>query len=227
MKKMIDIHVHLAALPDGDNGCIISEKMLNSGLFRSLIARLKLPMNDPAQTNATYVQRLVMNLKSSLYVQQAVILAMDGVYDSHGNLDRENTEFMISNEYVLEIAKQFPDQLLAGVSINPKRRDAIPALQHCVANGAALVKVLPNTQQFNPGDIAFKPFYRAMAQYKIPLLSHVGYEFSLVGKDQTMGDPGHLRLALEEGVTVIAAHGASFGLFIYEKYWDPKTEIGV
>jgi hypothetical protein len=35
-KTLIDCHVHLAALPDGDNGSYISPKMLRSPLFRSL-----------------------------------------------------------------------------------------------------------------------------------------------------------------------------------------------
>jgi hypothetical protein len=49
-------------------------------------------------------------------------------------------------------------------------------------------------------------------------LSHVGYEFSLIGKDQSVGDPDRLRLALDEGVTVIAAHACSYGLMLYERF---------
>ena len=72
-----------------------------------------------------------------------------------------------------------------------------------------MVKVLPNTQQFDPANARYRAFYRAMAQRNVPLLSHVGYEFSLIGKDQSVGDPNRLRLPLEEGVTVIAAHACS------------------
>jgi uncharacterized protein len=50
------------------------------------------------------------------------------------------------------------------------------------------------------------------------LLSHVGYEFSLIGKDQSVGNPDRLRLALDEGVTVIAAHACSYGLMVYERF---------
>lgn len=81
------------------------------------------------------------------------------------------------------------------------------------------MKVLPNTQGFDPGNRRFIPFYRKLAQWKIPLLSHVGYEFSLIGRDQTVGDPAKLRVPLEEGVTVIAAHGCSYGLIVYERYY--------
>ncbi len=55
--------------------------------------------------------------------------------------------------------------------------------------GAVLVKVLPNAQQFNPADPTYKSFYRALAERKLPFLSHVGYEFGLIGKDQSVGDP--------------------------------------
>ena len=84
--------------------------------------------------------------------------------------------------------------------------------------GAVLVKVLPNAQQFNPADPRYKPFYRALAERNLPFLSHVGYEFSLIGKDQSLGDPDRLRLALDEGATVIAAHACSYGLIFYEKF---------
>jgi hypothetical protein len=33
-----------------------------------------------------------------------------------------------------------------------------------------------------------------------------------------MGEPDRLRLALDEGVTVIAAHACSYGLMLYEKF---------
>ncbi|MDH5640391.1 MAG: amidohydrolase family protein, partial [Nitrospira sp.] len=111
-----------------------------------------------------------------------------------------------------------PDELLAGVSINPQRRDAVEEVHRCAEAGAVLVKVLPNAQQFNPADPRYKPFYRALAERKLPFLSHVGYEFSLIGKDQSVGDPDRLRLALDEGATVIAAHACSYGLMLYEKF---------
>ena len=81
-----------------------------------------------------------------------------------------------------------------------------------------LVKVLPNAQHFDPADPKYTAFYRALAERKLPFLSHVGYEFSLIGKDQSVGDPDRLRLALDEGVTVIAAHACSYGLMLYEKF---------
>ena len=217
-KNLIDCHVHLAALPDSDNGCYISPKMLRSPLFRYLLWKHQLSPANPREANRKYLDDLLTELLASHHVQRAVLLGMDGVYDQNGRLDQAHTDFLISNDYVLNIARAYPNEFLAGVSINPQRRDAIEEVHRCADAGAALVKVLPNAQQFNPADLHYKAFYRALAERKLPFLSHVGYEFSLIGKDQSVGDPDRLRPALEEGATVIAAHACSYGLIIYEKF---------
>jgi predicted TIM-barrel fold metal-dependent hydrolase len=211
--------VHLAALPEGTNGCLISEKMLKGPLFRFLLWKHQLSPTDPAAANRKYIQDLLEELRASQHVKQAVLLGMDGVYTNDGRIDIHSTEFLISNDYVLQQAKAHPNEFLAGVSINPQRIDAIEELQRCAESGAALVKVLPNAQQFNPGQSRYKKFYRELARLGLPLLSHVGYEFSLIGKDQSLGDPNRLQTALEEGATVIAAHGCSYGLMVYEKFY--------
>lgn len=217
-KALIDCHVHLAALPDGDNGCYISPKMLRSPLFRYLLWKHQLSPANPLEANKKYLDDLLAELRASRHVQRAVLLGMDGVYDQNGRLDQAHTDFLISNDYVLNIARAYPNEFLAGVSINPQRRDAIDEVHRSADAGATLVKVLPNAQQFNPADLRYKAFYRALAERKLPFLSHVGYEFSLIGKDQSVGDPERLKPALEEGATVIAAHACSYGLIIYEKF---------
>jgi predicted TIM-barrel fold metal-dependent hydrolase len=217
-KSLIDCHVHLAALPDGDNGCYISPKMLRSPLFRFLLWKHELSPSNPREANRKYLDDLLTELRASRQVQKAVILGMDGVYDQNGRLDQAHTDFLIGNDYVLKTAQAHPTELLAGVSINPQRRNAIDEVHRCADAGAVLVKVLPNAQRFNPADPIYKPFYRALADRKLPFLSHVGYEFSLIGKDQSVGDPDRLKPALDEGATVIAAHACSYGLMLYEKF---------
>ncbi len=224
-KSLIDCHVHLAALPDGDNGCYISPKMLKSPLFRFLLWKHQLSPDKPQEANQKYLEDLLTELRASRNVQKAVILGMDGVYDNNGRLVREHTDFLISNDYVLKTAQAHPNELLAGVSINPQRRDAIDEVHRCADAGAVLVKVLPNAKQFDPANPNYKPFYRALAERKLPFLSHVGYEFSLIGKDQSVGDPDRLRVPLEEGATVIAAHACSYGLIIYEKFLPTLRDL--
>jgi hypothetical protein len=225
VKGAIDVHVHLVALPEADNGCYISPRIVTSPLFRLFAWRQGLDLSRPAVANSTYLERLQRELDRSEKVGQAVLLGMDGVYDEGGQLDLARTDFMISNRHVLQVCKRHPDHFLPGVSINPRRRDAVEELDRCVEEGAVLVKVLPNTQSFDPSDRRHIPFYRALARYRIPLLSHVGYEFSLIGKDQSAGDPNRLRVALEEGVSVIAAHACSYGLVFPEPYFKVFKEF--
>jgi len=224
-KTLIDCHVHLAAFPDGDNGCYISPKMLKSPLFRFLLWKHQLSPSNPREANRKYLDDLLSELRASRHVQQAVILGMDGVYDQNGRLNQTQTDFLISNDYVLKTAQAHPEELLAGVSINPQRRDAIDEVHRCADAGAVLVKVLPNAKQFDPANPQYKPFYRALAERKLPFLSHVGYEFSLIGKDQSVGDPERLKVALDEGATVIAAHACSYGLILYEKFLPTLRDL--
>ncbi|TKB70347.1 MAG: metal-dependent hydrolase [Nitrospira sp.] len=224
-KSLIDCHVHLAALPDGDNGCYISPTLLRSPLFRFLLWKQDLSPTEPRKTNQRYLDHLLTELRASHYVSQAVLLGMDGFYDQAGLLNRQHTDFLVSNDYVFKTVQAHPDVFLAGPSINPQRKDAIDEVHRCADAGAVLIKVLPNAQHFNPADPKYILFYRALAQRKLPFLSHVGYEFSLIGKDQSLGDPDRLRLALDEGVTVIAAHACSYGLMLYEKFLPTFQEL--
>lgn len=224
-KSLIDCHVHLAALPDGDNGCFISPKLLRSPLFRFLLWKHDLSPTAPRTANQRYLDHLLKELRASRYVSKAVLLGMDGFYDHSGLLNRQHTDFLVSNDYVFDAVRAYPDVFLAGPSINPQRKDAIDEVHRCADAGAVLIKVLPNAQHFNPSDRKYVAFYRALAQRKLPFLSHVGYEFSLIGKDQSLGDPERLRLALDEGVTVIAAHACSYGLMLYEKFLPTFHEL--
>src|SRR5262249_13681324 len=148
----IDCHVHLAALPEGDNGCYISPKMLKSPLFRFLLWKHKLSPDQPREANQKYVHDLLTELRASRHVQPAVLLGMDGLHASTGTLDGPHTDSPNSNESVLRPAKAQPDEFLAGVWINPQRRDAIDEVHRMADAGPVLVKVLPNAQQFNPGE---------------------------------------------------------------------------
>lgn len=224
-QPLIDCHVHLAALPEGENGCYISPKTLRSPLFRFLLWKHGLSPEKPREANQKYLADLLTELRASRHVQKAVLLGMDGTYDQNGRLNRAHTDFLIGNDYVLKTAQAHPDQLLAGVSINPQRRDAVDEVHRCADAGAVLVKVLANAQQFDPANTRYIPFYRALAERKLPFLSHVGYEFSLIGKDQSVGEPDRLRLALDEGATVIAAHACSYGLILYEKFLPTLHEL--
>lgn len=221
--KFTDVHVHLLALPTPRNGCWVSPRMLRKPLSRAISWIMDLPIDDPETTNRRYLDRLRAELDRSSCVSAVVLLGMDGVYVA-GRLARERTDFLISNDAVFDAAGADP-RFLAGVSINPTRADALDEVDRCADRGAALVKWLPNAQAFDPADARWRPFYRRLAARGLPLLSHIGVEYSLIGQDQSVADPGRLRCALDEGVTVIAAHGCSTGLFVVERHVDTMVRL--
>lgn len=208
---LIDVHVHLAALPTKTNGCLLSKDMLDGPLAKVIAWAQGLPLDRPEDANRIFVDRLLASLTAARRVDKAVLLALDGIYDEGGRLDEARTHMLISNDAMFEACARSGGRLLPGASINPARRDALEELERCAAKGAVLIKVLPNAQVFDPSEARFREFYRALARLKLPLLSHIGVEYSVKARDQNVGNPERLELALNEGATVIAAHACSSG----------------
>ena len=118
-RSLIDCHVHLAALPEGNNGCLISSSMLKSPLFRFLLWKHQLSPSDPAAANRNYIQDLLGELRASHHVQQAVLLGMDGVYTREGRISHQATEFLISNDYFFSKPKHTPRTFSPGCQLIP------------------------------------------------------------------------------------------------------------
>ncbi len=210
-KSFIDMHVHVAGIGTGETGCFVSERFRNSFFFLIDMWAAGVPhWRIEEAGDQLYVQKLLETVRESRTTARAVILALDGVYDAQGRLDREQTTLYVPNDYVLRLAREH-GEFLPGVSIHPARRDAIEELDRVAEAGAVLVKWLPNTQRIDPAERRFLPFYRRLAHHRMPLLCHTGEEYALSAGDQRAGDPKRLLLALEEGVTVIAAHCGSLG----------------
>ena len=203
-----DIHVH--AVPR--NGKIQAHGWRRA-LF-ALAARRSGAHGTGPEAARAYTENLARYLHSARYVRRAVLLALDQVYDEQGTSHQAMTGFYVSNEDVLAWCREAPEVFLFGASIHPHRRDAIEALERCAEQGAVLVKWLPNSQGIDPADRRLLPYYQKLAELGLPLLCHTGFEFALPAIHQKYGNLERLRLALEQGVIVIAAHSGSGGLFI-------------
>jgi predicted TIM-barrel fold metal-dependent hydrolase len=200
----IDVHVHLGGLGNGPSGISLSRRFRRGFVFRAILHQLQLKKHEWPQADDLYAERLAAMVREAKSVDQAVALALDGRYRD-GELDRENSAMVVPNDWCLEVTRRHPE-LLFGASINPLREDALDELDKVCDQGAVLCKWLPNIMGFVPDDARLKPFYRKLAKRGLPLLSHCGAEFTLPGGVHAHGDPLRLRKALEEGVTVIAAH---------------------
>ena len=156
--------------------------------------------------------RLSGLLAQSRFVNQAVVLAMDGVIGPDGALDTNRTEVYVPNEFVMQAVARHTN-LLFGASINPYRPDALERLAWAKAHGAVLIKWLPSIMDIDPGDPRLVPYYQKLVELDLPLLTHTGRERSFSSSRDEYGDPNKLRLPLSLGVRVIAAHVASTGRY--------------
>src|SRR5438067_222969 len=74
---------------------------------------------------------------------------------------------------------------------------------------AVLMNCLTNCQKIGCSDSRYGPFWRRMAESGLPLLANTGGENTVPVVNARLADPKLLRLPLECGVIVIAAHCAT------------------
>ena len=210
--NITDWHVHVAGLGHGDSGNFINDTMRNNYRFKFFLKWMNVTEADlETYGDQIVVERLNKRIEDSKYIDQAIIFALDGVIDTETKqLDKEATQFYVDNDFVARESAKYP-KLLFGASINPSRPDSIQLLEKVHVEGAVLIKWIPSIMHFDPADKKFEPFYRKMAELDIPLLTHTGMEKSFPNTNDALADPRRLELALNSGVTVIAAHIATTG----------------
>jgi predicted TIM-barrel fold metal-dependent hydrolase len=215
--RMVDCHVHLVGLGTDGTGCYVNPRMMQP--LRHPISYLKFSIyshaagvEDEAQGDRQYRERLLSLLDAPGFQGRALVLAFDQTHDEQGKPRPELSEFHTPNDYVLKLARDNPERVLAGVSIHPYRPDAVEELERVAALGARAVKWLPNAMGINPGSPRCEPFYRKLAELGMPLLTHAGEEQAVHAEEaQALGNPLHLRRPLDAGVKVVVAHAASLG----------------
>ena len=125
----------------------------------------------------------------------------------------ESSTFFVSNNYVLELSQKYPDVFIPVGSIHPYRKDALKELHRIGKAGIRFIKWLPNSQNINPSSPKAQAFFDIMKKYEMTLISHTGHEKAVHGEEhQSLGNPLHLKTALNKGVKVIMAHLASLGM---------------
>jgi uncharacterized protein len=204
VKPILDIHIHLIGVGDNRSGCLLSTAIQEGPLFKLLAENLQLRQRA-ATLDQGYVLALAEQLNQS-GMDKAVILAQDGIYDGNGRLDPKRTHFYVPNDYLFEITGQYPKLMIPCVSINPERADAIDELDRCIGKGARILKIHPPIQGVDISKAKHKKFFRRCAEKKVLVMVHTGHEHSGPVIDIELARPAKLRLALDEGCTVIACH---------------------
>lgn len=220
----MDMHVHIVGNGAGGTGCWLRVTGWHRPLAALMLRHIGLPADAmTGDLDRLFVERLLEQVRASS-LEAVVILAQDDVHDDRGRVMKDVGSFFVPNDYVLGLARKHPE-FLPAVSIHPARPDALEELNRCLDAGAVMMKCLPNCQNINCSDRRFTKFWERMAEAKLPLLAHTGGEHTLPVVRPEFADPRILKLPLECGVTVIAAHsGTKSGLFDPD-YFNVFTEM--
>ena len=206
--QKIDMHVHMVANGSSGTGGWIRLTGWHRVLAGFMVRQLGLhPRILEGDLDGFYAERLLEFVRSSSF-DSIVLLAHERVHDPDGKVREDLGSMYVPNDLVLRLAREHPG-FLAGVSIHPARPDAVAELERCVGEGAVLMKCLPNCQNIDCSDRRYQPFWERMAEFGLPLLAHTGGEHTVPVVNAALADPKRLRLPLECGVTVIAAHCAT------------------
>ncbi|MDG2400692.1 MAG: amidohydrolase family protein [Akkermansiaceae bacterium] len=210
-KEILDMHCHTAGFGAGGSGARVSKSLRKSWKFKLYLKIFGTSEEEVSEKGDGIVMDVIVRqIAKSQFVDDAVILAMDAPYDGEGNLVEDEIEVYVPNRFVGEAVKTRKG-LHFGASVHPNRLDALEELEWSKQNGAVFVKWLPNIQGIDPSEERYRDYYLKMVELDLPLLTHVGDEDSFSRTDNALGDPKLLKLPLECGVRIIAAHVASSG----------------
>jgi predicted TIM-barrel fold metal-dependent hydrolase len=220
----VDMHVHVLGNGKSGSGCQITPRWWQRPFIDLMAANvgLKTFPGDPALDHL-YVERLLHWVKEST-LGRAVILACDDLYDETGHRFPGLSGLFVPNDYVLKLSRLY-SEFVAAVSIHPARQDAMAELERCVDAGAVLLKLLPCVQAVDCNREIYKPFWDRMARFNLPLLAHTGGEFSLPTHRRDLQSVETLRLPLQCGVKVIAAHCGTPALPWDRDYFDQFDQM--
>jgi predicted TIM-barrel fold metal-dependent hydrolase len=113
------------------------------------------------------------------------------------------------NKILFNVAKKYPDKIIPFAHIDPRRPGTIAFVKKCIEEwGAKGLKLHPSAG-FNPEDTETLNLIEAIADYRIPVITHTGP--SVVPTSSRYCDPIYLDKMLLRfpEVNVIAAHMAS------------------
>ena len=214
--RILDHHVHLAGLGSDGSGCEVDPRgfsWLHPWKRVQFLFYLDASgVREREHADRQMVERLHELASSSPVPIRCALLAFDAAHDDAGARDPRHTEFHVPNDWALRVAAEHPQLFVPVASVHPYRPDALAELERCAAQGARLVKWLPNSMNIDPADPRCDAFYELLARLDRTLLVHTGEERAVAaGERQELGNPLRLRRPLARGVRVVAAHCASLG----------------
>jgi len=198
--KTVDIHTHL-----------LSREFRFDRLFDKLVVRF-FARNlgvDPAHLRQapweTYVQAMAKAVGESRFIGKTCLFGVDARVDGKGREIHRDKTVCAHNTDVIEVANRYPEQFIPFFSINPLRPDALDLIDEYTEKGCVGAKFLQNYWHVDLNRESLIPYYEKLRDLGLPLIIHVGSEYAIESEKRFEGSD-MLRLPLQTGVTVIAAH---------------------
>ncbi|MEJ2456284.1 MAG: amidohydrolase family protein [Candidatus Thiodiazotropha sp.] len=198
--KTIDIHTHL--MNPGVRFDRFYDKLTIRFFAKSLGVDPQALMADPYQA---YVASMANSIRESAYVEKTCLFGVDSRYDENGREIHRDRTVCAMTEDVLNVALDYPDQFIPFLSVNPRRPDALDLIDAYTERGSRGAKFLQNYWSVDLNDERFIPYYERLVAHGLPLIVHVGSEYTIASDSRYEGID-MVDLPLECGVTVIAAH---------------------
>jgi len=193
-------------------------------LLESDLASMETDLNRDGKISTNeYFELIYRLLASSEEIDGLVLLALDAVYSAKtGQLDEKATDLWVSNRCLSKKVKELNSRLednalgnkkfLLGASVNPNNKDWEAELRYVLdETDAVLLKLIPSTQHIDLSSPGHRAFYNALQSAEMPLLCHVGPEYSFPEgiRKRELDFFKKLAYPLECDVRVIAAHCAT------------------
>ena len=198
--RTIDIHTHLL------NPQVHFDRLFDRISVRFFARNLGAdPVQLMTRPFAAYVDSMARAVAESRFVEKACLFGVDARLDEQGReIDRDKTVCAMTED-VLAVAARYPDQFIPFFSINPRRPDALELIDRYTESGCVGAKFLQNYWGVDLNDERFIPYYEKLKERRIPLIIHIGSEYS-IHSFARFERIEMLNLPLATGVTVIAAH---------------------
>lgn len=215
--QLWDVHTHLLGTGDSGSGCTVNAQLSQwwhpvEMLRKRFILNAACVSADAPSVDRAYVERLCALADEFPAGARWMLFAFDQACDAAGRPHVGHTTFHVPNDYAARIAAAHAQRFAWVASIHPYRPDALARLDTALAHGAVALKWLPSSMNIDLRDPRLRPFYDRLAATRLPVIVHCGEERAVpgAGRDE-LGNPLHVRAALERGVRVVIAHCASLG----------------
>ncbi len=198
--KTVDIHTHLL------NPNVRFDRLFDKVTIRFFAKGLGVdPKALQAKPYTAYVEAMAHSIRESKYLEKVCVFGVDSRLDERGReIDRDKTVCAMTED-VLEVTDKHPGQFIPFFSINPRRPGALDLIDEYMEKGCRGAKFLQNYWGVDLNDERFIPYYEKLKEWNIPLMIHIGSEYS-IDSDARFERIEMLDLPLACGVTVIAAH---------------------